>query len=111
MSLVADTGDIWTSAGLIAAPAKMVTTPPIGVYLYQPTNLYAGFFYMRGYEASNIVQDLLQTREGGVTMLHNEPAFSIMVCELNSISKFTTTVSYMLLLCFFRLLTSRQILV
>jgi hypothetical protein len=83
MSLLSDSKTNWISAGVTHKLNPMVATSghPNGVFIYQPSENRAGYYYMNGYSAQDIVKDtqsrvgteivLLQSQEGVSSMVFN----------------------------------------
>ena len=63
----------------------MVTTPALGVFIYRPTDAFAGVYYMEGYSASQMRLDSTSIRHGtSTTFLLSEPSRSVMTFNYTS---------------------------
>ena len=56
----------------------MVTTPANGVFLYQPNNNFAGYYYMQAYSSSGFFLDTQARKNTGIFMLAVEAGGSVM---------------------------------
>lgn len=68
----------------------MVTDPPHGVFMYKPTENYAGYEYMKGYLASQITPDNQMRRFTKITSLYSDFQKSAMEFNYSSNSGIST---------------------
>jgi hypothetical protein len=68
----------------------MVTDPPHGIFIYKPTQNYAGYEYMRGYLASQITPDNQIRRFTKITSLYSDSQISVMGFNYSSKSGILT---------------------